>query len=113
MLCKAAPQETEPEKVGNDHEKIRFGDAAEQWLSEVRETKKYSTYIKYRSVYEKHSAGDLGNCRLDRITDGALNALTLSGASASIQRSECCVANQVLSFICIKIPPCRFTRRYF
>lgn len=98
LLCKTTSQEAQSAAVGDDHKKILFGDAAQQWLSEVRETKKYSTYVKYQSIYAKHLAGALGKCRIDQVTDRALNALALSGASASIQRSAYCVINQVLSF---------------
>lgn len=95
VLCKNAPQEGE---VEDDHKKILFGDAAEQWLSEARKTRKYSTYIKYQSVYKKYLAAGLGKCSLDQVTDDTLKDLVFSDKSVSIQKSIYCVTNQVLSF---------------
>ena len=45
-----------------------FNAVTEQWLQYIRFTKKYSTYVKYQSIYEKYIRPRIGNSHTDEIT---------------------------------------------
>lgn len=44
--------------------RILFSQAAAEWLAEISGRRKYSTYIKYDTIYRTHLAGTVGSCRL-------------------------------------------------
>lgn len=44
-------------------------DAAISWLNNIKQSKKYSTYVKYENIYTKHIKGVLGNEKLSTITE--------------------------------------------
>ena len=77
---------------------ILFTDLAQEWLATVKETKKHSTYVKYRQVFEQHIAGVFGQMELCRLTDGAVRGRIPQPTTDSIQKSVYCVLNQVLKF---------------
>lgn len=82
---------------------ICFSQAAAEWLSEVSDKCKYSTYIKYRNVYRVHLEGVLGPSLLSNtfnqeIQEKLSDYLCEKDLSISICRSICCIANQILKF---------------
>ena len=82
---------------------VLFSQAAGEWLAEVSDRRKRSTYIKYDTVYRTHLAGIVGSCRLSAGTAQELRERIfdhLSGAelSESLRKSVICVANQILAF---------------
>ena len=88
---------------------ILFSEAANQWLEQILDKRKYSTYVKYRNVYQIHLEGVLGSCLLSDIPNPKLQKkisdhLLGSGLSDSVKKSACCVVNQILTFA---------TREYF
>lgn len=82
---------------------ILFSQAAGEWLSEISDKRKYSTYIKYDTIYRTHLAGIIGSCRLSPDTSQELREkifdhLSAGVVSESLQKSIVCVANQILAF---------------
>ncbi len=84
-------------------EAVLFSRAAEQWLAEIKKKRKYSTYVKYKTVYRTHLERQAGPCVLS--TEKALECfakifehLSENEWSGSMQKSVCCVANQIFHF---------------
>ncbi len=72
--------------------------AAAAWLAEVRVTKKYSTYMKYLSVYESHIQKELGKTRIVQFSSDCVKKALKSDHSDSIRKSIYCVLNHILSY---------------
>lgn len=81
---------------------IQFNMAAEKWLASILESKKYSTYVKYRSIYEKHMKEKLGNIFMAEMKEDILLRVVQNDdkvqMSDSLQKSISCVLNQILSY---------------
>lgn len=86
-----------------DKDEILFSQAAVEWLEEISEKRKYSTYVKYENIYRTHLeeisgtyllSDNLGLEFQEKISDH------LSGRSLSdsLRKSICCIANQILAF---------------
>lgn len=96
-------QENTPEKQSDAYpmtECISMASAASEWLAQVREQKKYSTYIKYRNIYENHirdafSGSTTADVSLAQIAE-ALRGL--DGLSWSLTKSIYSVANLILKY---------------
>lgn len=76
-----------------------FSQAASEWLGLIREKCKYSTYVKYDTVYRTHLAGLLGDCPLIDISDTRLQAEIPENLSENTQKSIYSVANQILRYV--------------
>lgn len=90
---------------------ILFSQAAAEWLEEISDKRRYSTYIKYETVYRRHLEGLSGSCLLSdnpnqelqkRISDH----LSKKGMSESIRKSVVCITNQILTFANKKYSVC-------
>lgn len=58
-----------PPKCNQEHEKrILVSEAAQEWLQTVSQNKKYSTYVKYKNIYENHIKKMIGNKELFSVT---------------------------------------------
>lgn len=80
-----------------------FSQTAEMWLTMVAEKQKYSTYVKYSTVYRTHLAGIVGDCLLSveglpEIQSKIFDHLSETTLSESTRKSIYCVANQILAF---------------
>lgn len=75
-----------------------FSQAANEWLGLIREKCKYSTYIKYDTVYRTHLASLLGDCPLAEISELQLQAEISDTISENLQKSIYSVANQILRY---------------
>lgn len=75
-----------------------FSQAANEWLGFIREKCKYSTYIKYDTVYRTHLATLLGDCPLIDISEIKLQAEIPDNLSENTQKSIYCVVNQILRY---------------
>lgn len=69
--------------------------AAEEWLTKIRETKKPSTYNKYRSVYHKYLESILRDKKVLDITQCQLTENIPASLSESMWRSISCVLHQI------------------
>ncbi len=90
---------------------VRFAQAAEEWLAEIADKRKYSTYVKYRNIYKNHLEAISGSCLLSDIPKCELQVkifdhLTNRELSESIRRSICCTAKQILAFAGEKYSVC-------
>ena len=85
----------------NQPENLTFSELAAGWLGEVKQTKKFSTYVKYSLVYRVHLEPVLRDVKASGIQD-ALDALgrekIFDHLSESIRKSICCVVNQIVKF---------------
>lgn len=85
-------------RSGKTAQETQLKEFAEEWLQEVRAQKKYSTYIKYATVYNKHIAGALGECRLSGLKEARIEEELAVCGSESIRKSIYCVLNQIIDF---------------
>ena len=101
---KAAEAETGSKKSADENGcAILFSQAACEWLAELSCKRKYSTYIKYDTVYRAHLANTIGSCQLSSGTGQELREkifdhLSEERISESLKKSVICVANQILDF---------------
>ena len=76
--------------------------AAEEWLASVELRKKYATYMKYRSVYEKHIKKTLGGIPLSQVDENILASVfgedSQNPMSDSLSRSVSCVLGQMIAY---------------
>ncbi len=79
-------------------EKYLFTEVAAQWLIRVKNTKKLSTYVKYRLVFRQHLEKPFGNMELTRITDQMVCQQISGQVTDSVRKSIYCVLNQILLF---------------
>ncbi len=82
---------------------VLYSQVAGEWLIDIAGRRKYSTYIKYETVYKTHLDGIIGSCRLSDTTAPEIQAkiyehLSAAMLSESLQKSICCIANQILLF---------------
>ncbi len=80
-----------------------FAQIAEQWLTEISDKRKYSTRVKYETVYRTHLAEAVGNCQISADGISEIQAkisdhLSKAELSESMRKSVYCVANQTLNF---------------
>lgn len=95
LLQEEGQEEYRKEKSGSG---IIFSRAAGEWLKYVKERQKYSTYVKYSTIYECHLAEVLGPCRLSEIERESDMTKNFDNLSISMQKSVYCVANQILRY---------------
>jgi integrase len=87
-----------------DSPSARAGDSlplaavAEEWLQAVRQSRKYSTYMKYLSVYEHHIKKPFGELPVSRIRSEPVADSIRPGISESLTKSIYSVLNQMLSY---------------
>ncbi len=91
------------QKNGDNPCAVVFSQAAREWLEEIAGRRKYSTYMKYNTVYKIHLDGIVGSCPLSAATAQEFQAkifdhLSEGVASESLQKSICCVTNQILGY---------------
>ncbi|MCI9386439.1 MAG: site-specific integrase [Lachnospiraceae bacterium] len=75
-----------------------FSQTASEWLGDIREKCKYSTYVKYHTIYETHLANILGDCTLTEITDLKLRTEIPDHLSETLLRSIYFITNQILRY---------------
>lgn len=100
--------EIDENRLGNaGNRAVAFSQAAEEWLTGVSGSRKYSTYVKYCAIYQTHLAETVGSCRLsidgaEKLLEKISGCISGRGLSESLQRSIVCVVNQILSFANVK-----------
>lgn len=81
---------------------ITFHEAAEGWLEEIKKTKKYSTYVKYRGIYEKHIHKSFGSLPISDINSDILAKQMEIGISDSLCKSIYCVFHHIIAFASVQ-----------
>lgn len=88
----------------NDRERAdTFSATADRWLESIRETRKYSTYIKYRGLYERHIRDALGGVPVCAVSYGLVNEKIFQRGSQAqysqnLKHSVVSVINQILRY---------------
>lgn len=90
---------------------IVFTEAAQDWLAQVRDKRKPSTYVKYSLIYQNHIEKIFAGAALSEITDFFVKEKLPDPLSDSVQKSIYCVLSQILKFASARyslaIPPLR------
>ena len=110
LVCRGTEKKTAAQTGNGSHKSaggnsggILFSQVSGEWLLEVHCRRKYSTYIKYDTIYRTHLADVIGPCRLSsgitqELREKIFDHLSGEGLSESLQKSIICVANQILAF---------------
>ncbi len=81
--------------------RLTFGEVSGEWLSAVDGTRKYSTYVKYRGICEKHLKA-LEGTRMDEISGALLNEKIFQNRESiytqNLKHMVTQVVNQVIRF---------------
>lgn len=95
-LCGLKESDINTELSCND---IKFCTVCEEWLHKVEQTRKYSTYIKYKTLYQCHIQRQFSNDNLTQITNEHIqNGLTVLDISDSTRHSVLAVIRQALCY---------------
>lgn len=77
---------------------LSLDEVAQEWLKDVKENKKNSTYTKYNTIYKNHIQNQLGNELLSTLEPDKIHTQLSSVPSGSIIKSVYCVLNQISAF---------------
>lgn len=92
---------------------IIFTETAQDWLEQVREKRKPSTYVKYSLIYQSHIEKIFTGTVLAEMTDFFVKEKLPDTLSDSVRKSIYCVLNQILKFASARysltIPPLKKT----
>ena len=74
-----------------------------KWLDHIKATRKYSTYVKYRSIYERHIRDLIGDVSVQEISYGLVNEKIFRDNSGiqytqNLKHSVIAVINQILKY---------------
>lgn len=80
-----------------------FASIAVKWLAAIKETRKYSTYIKYRGIYERHIKDMIGGVSVHDISYNLVNEKIFRKSSETqysqnLKHSVIAVINQILKY---------------
>ena len=78
--------------------KIMFGEVAQKWLESVKEQRKFSTYIKYNTVYHTHIQPLFQETVLSELTYACVSCRIPNTLSESMQMSIYSILNRILKF---------------
>ena len=76
---------------------IFLTNAAQEWLENIKEKRKNSTYVKYSLIYKKYIE-KIGNLTLSEVTDSYVKQILDDTLSDSVCKSIYCVLNQILKY---------------
>ncbi len=84
---------------------LPFCSVMEEWLLYIRQTRKYSTYMRYLSIYECHIKETFRDADISDISDAFINkrlshAYKEGGLSDNMRHSILAVINQSLQYAC-------------
>lgn len=87
--------ETVHEKTCSAKE-VLFTQAARDWLAQIMEKRKLSTYVKYSLIYQNHIESNFQGAVLSEITNPFVKEKLPDSLSDSVRKSVYCVLNQIL-----------------
>lgn len=79
-------------------EDVRFGVIAEEWLLQVKDTRKQSTYVKYSVIYNTYLSRPFADLPVDRLNSDCIQKQLGQSLSESTEKSVYCVLNQILGY---------------
>ena len=77
---------------------IVLANVAQEWLAEIKEKRKTSTYTKYNLIYQNHIDTVFKDISLHDLSDNFVKEGISSSLSESVRKSIYCVLNQILKF---------------
>ena len=77
---------------------ILFDSVAQEWLGQVKESRKQSTYVKYSVIYKTYLSSPLGGLPIARIDADSIKGQIGTPLSESTEKSIYCVLNQILGY---------------
>lgn len=80
-------------------ERMTLNEAAAGWLIQVHDTKKASTYAKYKNVYDRYIRAGIGDVPIEKLDCGMLHAVYALAVSDSSKRSIQCVIKQISVYV--------------
>lgn len=83
---------------GKGGSKMTLEELSLLWFAEVECVRKYSTYRKYRNIYDRYIQESLGDTLVVDIDSDAVAKVVPQQLSASTHRSIYCVLNQILHY---------------
>lgn len=103
---KEEPKEDDiyPNDLSINKEKTRLTDMALAWLAETSDTKKHSTYVKYKGIYDKYLAEKMEGILTADVSGKDVDSLyknvcfTDGKLSDSLIKSIYCVLNQIFNY---------------
>lgn len=90
-----APQNTE-ERISSCE--ISFLNAAQEWLAEIKNERKPSTYVKYSTIFQNYIKPFFQSAVISELTDTAVAEKISDHLSDSVHKSIYCVLNQILKY---------------
>lgn len=96
-------QEKEINKTFNGEMLKNIDSVSERWFENIKETRKYSTYIKYRGIYERHIRNTIGDDFICNISCSLVNEKIFqrdgnTQYSQNLRHSIIAVINQILRY---------------
>lgn len=79
-------------------EAVTIPEAAEEWLMDVKNKRKHSTYVKYQFIYHSYIEKNFQTVKLQEITDSLAKEKLPDTLSDSLRKSIYCVLNRTLRF---------------
>lgn len=103
LLVSGAETKKEINKGSDQEIPEDFHAISTKWLECIKETRKYSTYIKYRGIYERHVRDKIGGTAVHDLTYSIVNEKIFRGGgdvsySQNLRHSIIAVINQILKF---------------
>lgn len=95
QMRKTAACKEQLNPVVND---ITFLQVTEEWLADVKENRKQSTYIKYNLIVKKYLQNFFQKTLLMELTDSYVREKIVDDLSNSVQKSIYCALNQILKY---------------
>lgn len=91
------------EKENPEEELENFASISIKWLENIKEIRKYSTYIKYRGIYERHIRDTISCASVSDISYGFVNEKIFARSSEvrysqNLKHSITAVINQILKY---------------
>lgn len=88
----------ECKEKGIPMEEICFGTIAEEWIGQIKITRKVSTYIKYRLIYRNYLEKPFQDIEISAITGQIVQEKISGNLSESVGKSIYCVLNQIIKY---------------
>ncbi len=78
---------------------INFCSLMEEWLGKIERTRKYSTYVKYKNLYQCHIQNLFSNDKFTQITNNHIqNKISVLDISDSTRQSVLAIIKQTLRY---------------
>lgn len=81
---------------------VLFTQAARDWLAQIMEKRKLSTYVKYSLIYQNHIESNFQGAVLSEITNLFVKEKLPDSLSDSVRKSVYCVLNQILKAAAVR-----------